>query len=130
MAVEDVAGYSALVNSSGATARLDTRTGVSGSCGLGRVLSAQLRSTEEVSDHSGGVKTKGVWNEVVPSGIAGNLQSRICESAHDASRSEPTVFCTTLASITSPEAATEIATTSLPFSPALRVSSYPYQYWQ
>ena len=60
------------------------------------------------------MNTNGAWNVVAPTGTGGKRQSWICDSAHEASRCEPVVFCTTLASVTSPEAATVIATTSSP----------------
>ena len=40
------------------------------------------------------------WKVVTPSVIAGKRHSLICEIAHEASRDEPTVFCTTTASTT------------------------------
>ena len=40
----------------------------------------------------GGVNTNGAWNVVNPPAIAGDRQPRICDSAQEASRSDPTVF--------------------------------------
>ena len=73
----------------------------------------------------GGVKMKGAWNVVVPSGMGGNFHPLICERAHAESAPDPTVSWTIVASKTSPEAVTESATTSFPLSHGRRLSSLP-----